>query len=509
MNARAASTSSPAAPERALHAGRLYVGVLAVFLGVYALTTQRGCAWQDSGIFQWRILQFDLQGWLGLALSHPLLILLGKAFSHLPFGPLAWRMNLVSAVCGALAVANVAVLVRRLVPARPTAAWLAAGLFGLAHTSWWLATICESQMLLAAIFTAELNVLVSLLRRPRGHLVILLGALNGLGLTAHNLALLAVPVYGLVVVGLCWRRRLRWSSMALLVAGWLVGASGFLALIVRGASSDRLAAAVSSALFGARWRGSVLGGSLRAVAMGAGCVAYNFPNAALPLAVVGLAGLRKQPPRALGRALAALAGIYLLFAIRYRVADQFMFFLPFYAMVAVLAGVGYDRLAARPWGAGLAAVATASLLVGPILYAVMPVVARAADLPLPGRKDLPFRDPGRYWLSPWKAAEDSAGRFARAALDEAPAGSIVVADSTSLYPLLWTKHARGGSGGASLVGPGQALRPGTPDVFVVSTLPGYCPEWIRQGASLEKDREDAVLFRVVWRPATQRATVRD
>ena len=87
----------------------LYVAVLATVLAIYALTAQRGPAWQDSGIFQWRILRFDLVGWLGLALSHPLLILLGKAFGQLPLGPLAWRINLVSAVCGALATANVGV----------------------------------------------------------------------------------------------------------------------------------------------------------------------------------------------------------------------------------------------------------------------------------------------------------------------------------------------------------------------------------------------------------------
>ena len=163
----------PAAP-----AWRVHVSVFVLFVAIYALTTQRGPGWQDSGIFQWRILHFDLVGWLGLALSHPLLILLGKAMSHVPLGEPAWRMNLASAVCGALAVANVAALVRRLVPRRPASAWVAAGLFGLAHTTWWLSTICESQMVLAAVFTAELHVLLSLVRRPRAHLVVLLGTLT-------------------------------------------------------------------------------------------------------------------------------------------------------------------------------------------------------------------------------------------------------------------------------------------------------------------------------------------
>ncbi|MCD6303441.1 MAG: DUF2723 domain-containing protein, partial [Planctomycetes bacterium] len=129
-----ASLETPGSPAAGL--ARLYPAVLGLFLLVYAATAQRGCAWQDSGIFQWRILTGDLTGRLGLALAHPLLILLGEAFSRLPLGPPAWRMNMVSAVFGAVAAANVAALVRRLRPERPAAAWLAAGFYGLAHTPW-------------------------------------------------------------------------------------------------------------------------------------------------------------------------------------------------------------------------------------------------------------------------------------------------------------------------------------------------------------------------------------
>ena len=93
---------------------RQYVSVLVVALALYGLTTQRGYGWQDSGVFQWRILNFDLLGWNGIAVAHPLLIILGKVFSFLPLGPLALRINLLSAVAGAVAVANVATMVRRL-----------------------------------------------------------------------------------------------------------------------------------------------------------------------------------------------------------------------------------------------------------------------------------------------------------------------------------------------------------------------------------------------------------
>ncbi len=481
----------------------LYLGVFAAFLLLYALTTQHGPAWQDSGIFQNRIRRFDLTGQMGLALAHPLLILLGKAFSALPFGGLAWRMNLVSAVCGALAVANVALLVRRLEPRRPAAAWFAAGALGLAHTPWWLSTICESQMVHAAVFTAELHVLLSLLRAPRPGWALLLGVANGLALTAHNLALLALPVYVLTVGVLCVRGRIAWSAPALLAVGWAVGGSGLLALVAREARAEGLGPAVASALFGRRWRADVLGGSGRAVAMGLGYVAYNLPNLVLPLAAAGLVGLWRRQ-RGAGVALTALGGVALLFAVRYTVADQFMFFGPFYAVAAVLGGLGFA--AAERRGGGLPSAALAALLLGPTLYAVMPPVARMASLPVPGRKDLPFRDPARYWLSPWKGREDSAERFARAALAEVPGGATIVADSSSGPPLAWVREVEDVAPSVRVLvhpSPGE-LPPGTPDVFAVSDRPGYRPDWLAKAARLERP-EGALLHRVIWRDAADRA----
>ncbi|MCP4534872.1 MAG: DUF2723 domain-containing protein, partial [Delftia sp.] len=218
--------------------------VLAMMLTLYAVTTQRGPAWQDSGVFQVRILDFDLVGEFGLALAHPLLIILGKAMSLLPVGALAFRINLVSALCGAVATANVGLLVRRLSPGRPGAAWLAAGFFGLAHTSWWLSTICESQMVFAALFTAELHVLLLLVRKPTGGLALLLGVANGLALMAHNLALLGMVVYGLTVLVLCIRRRLGWPAVGLLAVGWIAGSAGLLMLVAHEASAVGLVPAV-------------------------------------------------------------------------------------------------------------------------------------------------------------------------------------------------------------------------------------------------------------------------
>jgi hypothetical protein len=504
MNVRTEPTSltepaGPAGSRGGAGSWGLWFVVAGLMLAVYAATAQRGPAWQDSGIFQWRILDFDLTGKFGLALAHPLLIILGKAMSWLPFGPPAFRMNLVSALCGAVSAANVALLVRRLSPDRPAAAWVAAGLLGLAHTPWWLSTICESQMVFAALFTTSLHVLVGLVRRPTAGLALILGAVNGLGLLAHDLALLALAVYGLTVIALVAAGRLRWYAVVVLAAGWVAGSSGMLVLVARQAAETGLIPAVKSALFGRSWQGYVLGGSPGAVKAGVGYILYNFPNLGLVLAGVGLWALRKGPLRRLRWCFCGLTAIYLAFAVRYTVMDQFMFFVPFYVMVAVLAGVGLGSLRAGAYS-WAAPVALASLLATPALYAAMPAVVRSAGLAVPGRKDLPFRDPSRYWLAPWKSGEDSAGLFARQALADVPAGGTIIADGTSLYPLLWTRRVDGLGRDVRLLegADPRQVPPGTPNVFAVSATRDYYPPWLAESAFLEK-APGQVLYSVVWK----------
>ena len=483
----------------------LYAAICLVFATVFVLTAQRGPAWQDSGVYQVRIVEFDLVGRRGLALAHPLLILLGKVFSWLPIGPLAWRLNVLSAVCAALAAANIALLVRRLAPRARGAAWLAGAMFALAHSVWWLATICESQALLAALLTIELHVVLSLLRRPRMWHVLLLGVLNGLGASTHNLALLALPGYVVTVAAVCRRRRLPWRAVVVFGCGWLAGAAPLLVLVMQAAWREGIAAAAASTLFGKYWRGRVLGFSFPAVSRAAAYLVYNFPNPAVPLAVVGALAACRRRWRGLGGIFAYLTVVFFLFAARYNVRDQFMFFLPAYVMVTVLAGLGLARLCRGGRRQTLMLAVAVSLAVGPALYAWAPTIWRRLGLPLPVRKDLPFRDPWRYWLTPWKHGEDSAAQFARAAFRTAQPGSTVIADGTSYPPLAWSQRVEDLGRGVRLMRVAEAerepqrqrLRDATGPIFLVSRMPGCYPRWLDAEARIEHDRGQ-ILLRVHW-----------
>ncbi|MCD6392030.1 MAG: hypothetical protein J7M40_00840, partial [Planctomycetes bacterium] len=56
-----------------------YALVLIAAIALYAICCAPGALWQDSGLIQYRILHNDIEGKLGLALSHPLFYMAGIA----------------------------------------------------------------------------------------------------------------------------------------------------------------------------------------------------------------------------------------------------------------------------------------------------------------------------------------------------------------------------------------------------------------------------------------------
>ena len=98
--------TAPAA-ARPPRAAREYLLAVGLALALYLLTMAPGLVWQDSGMSQVRVLEHDLVGRLGLALSHPLFYTIVIAFQGLPFASSAFKTNLVSVVFGTLTVANV------------------------------------------------------------------------------------------------------------------------------------------------------------------------------------------------------------------------------------------------------------------------------------------------------------------------------------------------------------------------------------------------------------------
>lgn len=408
----------------------LWIGTFLILLAVYGFTASREVQWQDAGEFQLRALRGELVHRLGLALSHPLhhwLSLLGM--SRFPSIEPAVVVTWVSVLCSAAMIANVAVLLYRL-GCSLAAASIAILSLALAHTVWMHATISEVYGLMGLTLTLEWMLLAKYANTNRGNYLIATALINGVGVANHTLCGLVTPVHAAVAIW-AWRRgRLSGYGLAATALAWFIGASPYWILAFELSQRIGVPAAIQSALVG-QYGPQVLNlhVSLRMLALGVGYVVYNFPGLILPAAIASYWNHRVSPW--LYRVLAADLAIYLLFAFRYDVPDQFAFFYPCYPLLAVLGALGLDvwlnatRGALRGWLL-TAAVVTAAW--PPLIYtaAYRVLRQRGSFAGLVGNK--PYRDGYAQFFLPWNHTKVHATLVNRHLLELADSDAIVLCE---------------------------------------------------------------------------------
>ncbi len=493
----------------------LWLACLIAFAILYLVTCQRGISWQDSGMFQWRVRVGDYHGDLGLALAHPLYIAAAKLMELVPVGTAAGRLNFFSGLGMAVALANLACLIAVLTGRRWIGAATAA-MLSIAHTPWWLATIAEVYTWSAAGLTAELWLLVLLIRKPRAGVLVALALISGLGVSLHNFALLPLPVYVVVAMILILRRKVPLWSLAAAAGAYCLGAGLYIAMTVHLAvRTGDLSGAIHSALFGSGYAKAVLNVSAGSKHYEANAIlaAVNFVSFLGPLAVVGWVNLRRKLGSPTASAMAAVTVIEVLFVIRYPVPDQFTFLLPALVMLALAAGVGISVLADASARLRKLAIVSCvlSIIAPPVFYAMGPSLAKWRSPTFAHQKrKLPFRDELRYWLIPWKHNEQSAELFARAALSQAAPDGVIMSDSTAVHPLLLVQARDGLSPGVSVQYEGRPLPPygrdpeafrralGERKLYTVSSARGTLGGELLKDVTLSRP-EGAALYLARWK----------
>jgi hypothetical protein len=184
----AVGTSRTQPALAALTSGAITMGIL---LMVYGLTLAPDLTWANGALDGGELI--TAAATLGVAHppGYPTYIVLGKLFSLLPVGSVAFRLNLLSAVSVAAAGGLLAVVIRRVSPEsrRPLLAAVAGGVtFGLLPVVWSQATVAEVYGL-NLLFASAL--LLCLVPQPRP---LAAGLFLGLALTAHPTSLLLIPL---------------------------------------------------------------------------------------------------------------------------------------------------------------------------------------------------------------------------------------------------------------------------------------------------------------------------
>jgi 4-amino-4-deoxy-L-arabinose transferase-like glycosyltransferase len=162
--------------------------------------------------------------------GYPLYVLVGKAFSLLPIGSLAYRADLLSAVAAAGAAATVVLIAHRL-GARPLVAATAGLSLATTGTLWLEATFSEMNGL--HLLLVGLIVHRALLWRAeqRDRDFVLGGLLCGLALANHPLAATVVPIVTFYVLIVGWRRLAERPAIVLKASVLLIAGLSLYALI--------------------------------------------------------------------------------------------------------------------------------------------------------------------------------------------------------------------------------------------------------------------------------------
>jgi hypothetical protein len=391
-----------------------YVYVFLTAALLYVATCAPGVVWQDSGVIQYRVFHNDIEGRLGLALSHPLYYILAIAVKNIPYGGVACKVNMMTAVISALAVANLFLLLR-LWLGETFSALLGAATLALSHTFWRHSTIPETYGLAVVLLLLELIMLLQYAKTSRTRYLYLLAFINGLAIANHMLASIAFVCYLILAVFLLFKREIRFQNLLVMAVLWIAGALPYEYLIVKNFMlSHDLSGTLASAAFGERWQGDVLNTTLsvRIIKENFMYILLNFPTPNLLLSIIGVWSLYKfSPKRWFANVILALLILYFVFAFRYTVPDRYAFFIPFYCIVSLLIGLGVYQYLAGSGGITANLFVIFCLVVVPVYY-MAPKIAEKLDIKIGSGREIEYRNNETYFLWPWKIGYKGAERFA-------------------------------------------------------------------------------------------------
>ncbi|MGH2538716.1 MAG: protein O-mannosyl-transferase family [Candidatus Promineifilaceae bacterium] len=315
-------------------------------------------------------------GGLARATGYPLYLLLGRLWSLLPLGDIGFRMNLLSAVCGALTIGLTERILRRL-GAGPWARLGALGLLATAPFFWALSLVAEVYTLHTALMAGFILLILRWAERPTSGRLGAASAVLGLGLANHAATVLLLP--GAAVF---WWSQRRPANLRQVAAGLaqaaplLLGLALYLylPLLSAGRPAFNYAGAYDaqgvfrpvdlSTPAGLGWlvSGQAFSGQMFAydlAEMWAEVGEFGrqlwatFLAVGLGPGILGAFVLLRRNGR-FGLFLLLLFGANAFFYINYRVIDKNTMFLPVYLVWALWVGVGYqsvlDVLAAESGG---------------------------------------------------------------------------------------------------------------------------------------------------------------
>ena len=432
-------------------------------LAIYIRTLTPGLLPGDSGEFQ------TLAYLLGHThpTGYPVYLVLAKLATFLPLGDVAYRVNLFSAIMGALTVAAVYLSGRLLVKYRSLAV-VGAVAMAISPTFW-------SQTVIAEIYTAGAAFLALILlallwwdQEDSPRALFIAGLLGGLSLGVHMSVALVAPAVLLYLL-LHWRRGVKMWTTALLgvISGvlltvfifWLIDlinpAANYFNSIIEpsrsswGLAADEIDGPLERLLFGwsaRQFRSFMFTDIAEVLPTQAAEYWANLPSelswVIIALAAMGAVALLVRRWR-VGLLLLSALTLQLLYFFNYEIWDLYVFYIPSYVLLILLAVPGMGAVvdlgtvalrgivspAQTSWDNLGVEIAVALLA---LVFALWPVFRPQQEAVIAG--EVPFN------FDEYPVFDENLQNFAIAAVLKMPENAIVFTDWDLVWPYYYAAH---------------------------------------------------------------------
>jgi hypothetical protein len=369
--------------------------------------------------------------------GYPTWVMLTHLFTYLPFGDVAYRTNLASAVYATLSV-FVIFCCCLLISKRLLAAVVGALSFGLGTTLWSQAVIAEVYTLNALLIALTLLTLILWREKRRDRYLLLTCLLLGLCLTNHLTSGILLPTAIVFVLAVDRAKLLDWRLVVKGALLFIVGLMPYLYLPIR-ASMDPPLDEANPDNWERLWY-LVSGGGLQAT-FGVGPAELpgrflfyadhlqnNFHWGLIMAGMVGFASLLLWDRKA-----ALLTGFpfagWLIHALEYRIYDIQLYYIPTYLIFAlwIAAGVALIQTEAEAATQGISNFRLRNVVLGLLAWVLI-------LFPLLGVE--------RSYLENDMSDDYRGRKIIEAVVDEAAPGSTILHHRSSLWYMLLVEHRR-------------------------------------------------------------------
>lgn len=288
--------------------------------------------------------------------GYPLYLLIGHLFTWLPVGDVGYRMNLMSAFFGALAIALHYFLLLKFTR-RPLVALAAALSLAYSFFFWSPSVMAEVYTLHIFLMAALMLIVLSWQEQQHSKWLYLFALVYGLSLTNHLAAVLLAPGLLYWLIRPNFRQVFRPRRLLIMLALFSLGLSLYLYLPLRyvahppatGAALIKLSSwqdvleVISAHMFW-RWLFDYDGYEiLEQIVSYLYALSGNFLGIGLSIGILGsVVTFQRRRNLFTGLALLYLANV--IFFISYRVPDKWLMFAPTYFIWAIWMGLGYAWL---------------------------------------------------------------------------------------------------------------------------------------------------------------------